>query len=280
MKDMGEARFCLGMQITRDRKAGKLWLDQELYTREILQRFGMENSEDTEEKNETTPYQEAIGSLMFLGQLTRPDINLPDLTLALLYRRCQGLTTTIVNLTGKQSSGHSNSEIVGYCDADWAGDVTERRSVTGYVYVAQGGAISWCTKRQQTVALSTTEAEYMSLTTAAQEGLWLKRLQKELFPDVEDHYKIYCDNQSAINLASNNVFNPRTKHIDVRHHFIKELVNSNKIMLKYVKTDEMVADFLTKAVFTKKHVFCSKAVGIDVTNMCKFSFSESVVKEN
>ncbi|KAK9679643.1 Zinc knuckle [Popillia japonica] len=170
-------------EITRDRKAGKLWLDQELYTREILQRFGMENcfavttpldpnqklvmtsytAEDTEEKNETTPYQEAIGSLMFLGQLTRPDISFALSTLSRF-------------------------------------------------------------KRQQTVALSTTEAEYMSLTTAAQEGLWLKRLQKELFPDVEDHYKIYCDNQSAINLASNNVFNPRTKHIDVRHHFIKDIV--------------------------------------------------------
>lgn len=138
----------------------------------------------------------------------------------------------------------------------------DRRSSTGYVFTTQGGAISWCTRKQATIALSTTEAEYMSITAAAQEGLWLKRLEKELFPSTEDSFIMFCDNQSAIALASTANFNPRTKHIDIKYHFIRELLNNKRLKIKYTNTNSMLADFLTKTVSPKKHVYCSEALGV------------------
>ena len=151
---------------------------------------------------------------------------------------------------------------MGYCDADWASDMDERRSCTGNVFTLQGGAISWSCKRQQTVALSTTEAEYMALSAATQEVLWLQQFEHELFPSISTPIRIYCDNKSAINLANCDGYHARTKHIDIRHHFIRQKIQEKKIIVTHVNTEIMVADNLTKAVTRSKQLFCAENMGL------------------
>jgi hypothetical protein len=144
--------------------------------------------------------------------------------------------------------------LVGYSDADYAGDLDDRHSTSGNIFVLSGGAISWLSKRQPTVALSTTEAEYISLSQATQEAVWLRRLLNDLKGSDIDSVLIMEDNQGAIALAKNPVAHARTKHIDVRYHFIREALESGVIDLEYCKTDDMVADILTKPLV--KGQFC------------------------
>ena len=140
--------------------------------------------------------------------------------------------------------------MIDYCDADWAGDQIERRSTTGYVFIMQGAAISWNTRRQPTIALSSTEPEFMSMVAAIQEALWLKRFEKEIFPNAEPTVKLFCDNKSAIHLAVNKSYQARTstKHIEVKNYFIREHLINNDIELIYKRTDDMTADIFTKIV--------------------------------
>ncbi|WVZ95788.1 hypothetical protein U9M48_041510, partial [Paspalum notatum var. saurae] len=138
--------------------------------------------------------------------------------------------------------------MVGYCDADYAGDYGTRRSTTGYSFSLRSGAISWCSKRQPTVALSSTEAEYRSAAMAAQESTWLKQLLKDLHQPTEYQVRISCDNLSSIRLAENPVFHVRTKHIEVHYHYIREKVLEGEIEMVTTKTDDQTADILTKSL--------------------------------
>ncbi|GAB4814241.1 hypothetical protein N2152v2_001287 [Parachlorella kessleri] len=147
-----------------------------------------------------------------------------------------------------------------YCDADYAGDLDTRRSTTGYVFLLGGGAISWSSRLQPTVAVSTTEAEYMAAAYAIKEALWLKTLLAELA--LEDSITIFADNQSAIKLLKNPVFSMRSKHIDVIYHFARERVIRKDITFKYVSTDKMVADALTKPLPAAKLEYCRTAMGV------------------
>eukprot|EP00921_Rhytidocystis_pertsovi_P024188 GHVQ01038870.1.p1 GENE.GHVQ01038870.1~~GHVQ01038870.1.p1 ORF type:complete len:202 (-),score=4.19 GHVQ01038870.1:19-624(-) len=148
--------------------------------------------------------------------------------------------------------------IVGYCDADWATCKSTRRSVTGYCFMLESiGLISWCSKKQSTVALSTVEAEYMGISSACQEAIYLRSLLCELkWLHVSSGVTIFEDNQGCIALANNPVLQKRGKHIDIRYHFVRNLVSSKCIILKYVSTNEMIADSLTKSVPKPKVDFC------------------------
>jgi hypothetical protein len=158
---------------------------------------------------------------------------------------------------------HDEKPAHGYCDADWCSNEHDRRSCTGYVFIHQGGAITWNSRRQQTVALSTTEAEYMSLSSCTQEAMWLKQLQEELWPHlVTAPMTILCDNQSAIRLAGTENYHSRTKHIDIRHHFVRDKVRLKKIVIEYIQTSEMVADALTKGTPQLKLEYCSSKMGL------------------
>ncbi|KAG7300019.1 hypothetical protein JYU34_017061 [Plutella xylostella] len=286
MKDLGEARFCIGLKITR--KEDEISLDQSLYIEKILQRFGMAESKavntpcdvsmklipakSDDEVRTDIPYHEAVGCLLYLSQGTRPDITYAVnmlsrfnskptkehwIALKRVLRYLKG--TSNMKLTYKKNE----ENIVGYCDADWASNIEDRRSCTGHVFLFQGAAISWASKRQLTVALSSTEAEYMSLTSAVQEALWLGQLHRELWSEQTDQpFIMYCDNQSTIKLSGSDVYHARSKHIDVRYHFIREKVSSRKIEVHYKSTDEMAADVLTKGLHRTKHEFCCKAMGL------------------
>lgn len=217
------------------------------------------------------PYQQLVGSLLYIAQGTRPDIawavnNVSKfnknpgqahwIAAKRILRYLKGTANAKLRFTREGSS-----TFVGFCDSDYAGDSEDRRSCSGYSFLMQGGSISWCSKKQQTVALSTTEAEYMALSTTVQEALWLRQFFNEF--GAENHGTIInCDNRSALDLASSNGYHARTKHIDVRHHFLRQHVESQEIVLNHVGTNDMVADVLTKPLFAEKHLACSKGLGI------------------
>jgi hypothetical protein len=112
-------------------------------------------------------------------------------------------------------------ELVGYSDADWAGDINTRCSTSGYLFKIANGTVSWSSRRQATVAKSSTEAEYVVLSTATQEAIWLRRLMGDLNKGTEEPTVIYEDNQGAIALAKNPRYHNRTKHVDICHHFVR-----------------------------------------------------------
>lgn len=149
----------------------------------------------------------------------------------------------------------------GYVDVDWGGDQTDRKSYTGFVFLLGGAAFSWESRKQKTVVLSSTEAEYIGLSDASKEAIFLKNLLNEVF---SQNYpvKLYNDNQSAQKLAANSVFHDRSKHIDVQHHFIREAVKYKHIDLKYLSTEDMVADIFTKGLCKPKHNRCVLDLGL------------------
>ena len=276
MKDLGELHWCLGMRVLRDRDNRMITLDQEKYIGDILRRFGMEESKpqatpaetglkltkraDGEALTDVKQYMSAVGSLMYAMIGTRPDIawivsqlsqHLSNPTqqhwnaVKRVMRYLKG--TAALGLCFRGSS--SQISLVGYSDADWAGDLDSRRSTTGYVFQLSGAAVSWSSKRQKTVALSSTEAEYMALAAATQEALWLRVLLKEMGFEQTDATVIKEDNQSCIALAKNPNKHQRTKHIDIRYHFVREqVVERSSVKIEYCSTDLMVADIATKAL--------------------------------
>ena len=136
--------------------------------------------------------------------------------------------------------------LLGYSDSDWAGDSVTRRSVSGYVFQLGQSTISWCSKRQQTVAKSSTEAEYVALSIATQEVIWLRRLLSDLCVDMSTPTEMMEDNRGAIDLSKNPKNHGRTKHIDVSYHFTRERIASKEIKVSYVPSTENLADVMTK----------------------------------
>ncbi|RVW46179.1 Retrovirus-related Pol polyprotein from transposon TNT 1-94 [Vitis vinifera] len=196
------------MEIHRDRASRRLWLSQHSYVKRVMEKFNMDNAKPV-------PYASAAGCLMYAMVCTRPNL------------------AHVVSV-----SDHS---IRGYVDADYVGDLNDRRSTTGYVFTLGGGPICWKSMIQSLVALSTTESEYMAMVEVAKESLWLTSLVKELGIQ-QGGVQLYCDSQSAIYLAKNQVYHARTKHIDMRFHKIRELVSSGKLLLEKVHTSENAAD--------------------------------------
>jgi hypothetical protein len=142
--------------------------------------------------------------------------------------------------------GRKETLIEGFCDADWASQ-KHRHSISGFSFHLGVGAVSWSSKKQNIVSLSSTEAEYVAQTHAAKEAIWLRSFVSEIAGENPRLLTIHCDNQGAIALAKDNKFHSRTKHIDLRYHFIREAVEDGKIIVKYVPTNDNVSDVLTKA---------------------------------
>ena len=154
-------------------------------------------------------------------------------------------------------------QVISYSDADWAGDINTQRSTTGYVVMMNNGAVAWRSKRQVTVALSTMEAEYMAITEAAKELKWMRQLLAELECGIETSATVLrSDNQGAIALAKNPVSHSRAKHIDLRHHFIRDAIEDEIIWLEYIPTVNMTADSLTKGLGRQKHENCLRRMGM------------------
>jgi hypothetical protein len=157
--------------------------------------------------------------------------------------------------------GEVKGDLVGYADAD--GSMAEDRHViSGYAFMLYGGAVSWSAKRQEIVSLSTTESEYVAITHAAKEGLWIRSLLSQLFPGKLDPTTVFSDNQSAVALTKDHQYHARTKHIDIHFHFIRYIVENGSIRLIYCPTDNMVADTLTKALPSAKVKHFASQLGL------------------
>ena len=282
-RDMGPASFFLGMSIHRDRHARSITLGQSRLTGDLLEKYGMTEckplstplspaakltKEGESLDTASFPYSQLIGSLMYLSVCTRPDISQ---AVGALARYMAYPTTThwqaakgvLRYIAGTADFGitYAGLDLEGYCDADYAGDLDSRRSTTGYVFTLGGGAISWSSRLQPTVAASTTEAEYMAAAYAIKEGLWLRTLLTELGLEAST-IPIQADNQSAIKILKNPVFSMRSKHIDVIYHFARERVARKDITFKYIPTSKMVADALTKPLPEKKLNYCRSCMGV------------------
>ena len=131
---------------------------------------------------------------------------------------------------------------VGYSDSGWAGDVKDRKSTSGYCFSVNGGLISWRSSKQSCVALSTAEAEYVALAGAAQEAIWLRQLLNDVHCNDGLPIIINEDNQAAISIAKDPKDHPKTKHIAIKYHFIRDRIVNNEIAVKYCPTDMMLAD--------------------------------------
>ena len=300
IEDMGDLLSTggtyLGIEISRIGTV-VIRIQQTRYIKDILQRFGMHNSKpvatpiesgiqlsasDSENEKPTvdkTEYQAAVGSLMYAMLGTRPDLayavglvsqfaSNPSQqhwkAVKRIFRYLRG--TTDFGITyGETPHGLKQPELIGYSDADWASS-HDRKSTGGFIFGLGGtllnGAITWSSKRQSTVALSSTESEYMAVTQAVKEALWLQRLFGEL-TNTTPAVHIRVDNQGAIALSKNPKFHARTKHIDIQHHFVREVLEADRgIQLEYCPTEEMVADVLTKGLARVKHEKFTKMMGV------------------
>ena len=286
MKDLGLLNYCLGIRITQ----GDGWnqIQQRQYILNLLERFNLRDAVHTSTPADISVplvaddgvsqpvgqqlYQQMIGSLQYAAGGTRPDIayivgvlarfchkptQLHLIAAKRVFRYLGGMADLALTFT---ASG--NPELLGYSDADWAGDRDSRRSTSGNVFVMSDGAITWSSKRLNSVALSTVEAEYMALSQATQEAVWLRRLTEELGNTDQSATTIYEDNQGAICTAQNPVFHRRTKHIHIRYHYVREAVSENTIELVYCPTSEMTADILTKAIPKDQFIFLREKMGL------------------
>ena len=200
----------------------------------------------------TPGYAQLVGSLLYLSVCTRPDIAQAVGALARYMSKpslahWQAAKGVLRYLAGTANYGITfgagGPGLEAYCDADYAGDIDTRRSTTAYVFILNGGAISWSSRLQQTVAASTTEAEYMAAAAAIKEALWLRTLLGNLGQPIQT-IPMLADSQGAIKLLKNPVFSMRSKHIDVIYHFARERVARNDVSFSYIKTDHMVAEVL------------------------------------
>ncbi|KAJ9515883.1 hypothetical protein QJQ45_016947 [Haematococcus lacustris] len=268
LKDLGEARWFLGMQLTRDRAEGTIKLDQHKFIQELV----TANSKSAAHSKplpmapavklvregdalDTTlhHYSALVGSLLYLTCCTRPDI---AFAVGALARHMSAPTkqhwsaacSVLCYLKGTTDQGllfGGVSRLQRFTDADYAGDKDTARSTTGYIVTLNGGAISWSSRLQPTVAMSTAEAEYMAASSAAKEALWLRKLMRDLQLDASC-VNLGCDNQAAIQLLHNPMATSRAKHIDVHHHFVRERISRGEVAFYYCHTSSMLADILTK----------------------------------
>jgi hypothetical protein len=150
----------------------------------------------------------------------------------------------------------------GYTDSDWAGSAVDRKSTSGCCFSLGSTMISWFSRKQTSVALSTTEAEYIAASVASREAVWLWKLLAGLFDQELETTLIHCDNQSCVKLSNNPVFHDRSKHIEIKYHFIQDMVQKGAVKLQYISTDEQIADILTKPLSREKFVYFRDKLGV------------------
>ena len=218
-------------------------------------------------------YREAIGSLMYLMVMTRPDI---AFAVNQVSQCCQnpgpghwnGVKRILAYLAGTSNHGllfkkNDEGSLIGYCDADYAGDADKRRSTTGYIFLLYRGPVSWCSKRQSCTALSTTEAEFVAACEASKEATWLLRLLQELGIKENGPVPLMSDNQSAIRVVNNTEFHQRTKHIDVKYNYIRDQQSNGIVDVRYICTNQQLGDIFTKPLPIPRFLMLRDQIGIN-----------------
>ncbi|KAG8474438.1 hypothetical protein CXB51_034087 [Gossypium anomalum] len=291
MKDLGPAKKIIGMEILRDRKASKLYLSPKGYIEKVFCRFNMQSdkpinipltahfrlsstlspqSDDEIEYMSRVPYSSAMGSLLYAMVCSRPDLSYAVNVVSRYmanpskehWKAVQWILRYLRDTTDVcLQFGRTRDGVIRYVDTDFAGNLDRRKSLTSYVFTIGGCAISWKATLQTTVALSTTEAEYMAITEACKEAIWLNGLFSELNEDLQIS-TVFCDSQSAIFLTKDQMFHERTKHIDVRYHFVRNIIACGDIVVSKISTHENPANMMTKSLPIIKFEHCLDLVGV------------------
>jgi hypothetical protein len=301
MKDLGIMHYFLGLEVWQ--RQNEIFLNQGKYALEILKRFDMIDckamptpmvtnpkllSDTSSETVDVTLYRQMIRSLMYLTN-TRPDICFAVNTLSRYM-----VESTHVHLVAakhvlrylKRTIDYglkyvSNREISlhGYVDSNSASSVVDRKSTSKCCSSLESIVIAWFSRKQTSVALSTTEAEYIATCSASKEAMWLKKLLAKLFDLKLEATCILCDNQSCMKLSENLVFHDKSKHIEIKYHYIRDMVQKGAVKLQYIATDEQVADVLTKPLSRVKFDYFRDKLGVvqkDFSSSEKFLFSPVV----
>lgn len=270
MTDLGLMRFFLGVEV-RQTPDG-IHLCQKKYAMEVLERFKMADCNSVKnpivpgaklskegggEEADATLYKQLVGCLMYLT-VTRPDM----MYVVCLLSRFMAKPREEHMLAAKRALRYlkgtlelgifykrgAELKVEAYTDSDYAGDVDDRKSTSGYVFLLSGAAVCWSSRKQEVVTLSSTEAEYVAATACACHCVWIKGVMEQNFNEECKCMEIYCDNTSSIKLAKNPVMHRRTKHIDVRYHYLRDLTNQEVVKLVFCGTAEQIADIMTKPV--------------------------------
>jgi hypothetical protein len=293
IKRIGEMKRFVGFEVERDRPNRILYLSQRRFAVELVERFGLRDAKPISTPMEVnwkpvdgspfdkTKYQSGTGGLNYLSGLTRPDLSFP---VGFLQRynanptsaHWQAVNRVIryVNSTldaRLRLGGKLDPLILGYSDSSYGDDPTTARSTTGYAYtLGDSSLVSWSSKRQQSVALSTTEAEYMAASASAKEAIWLAGFLFELLMSPNGSkpitVQIYGDNRGSLILSKSSAFHPRSKHINIRHHFVREAVNNGSVRFDYMPTEQLPADAFTKALPRDKLVHHLETLGFEFSS--------------
>ncbi|XP_030945775.1 uncharacterized protein LOC115970250 [Quercus lobata] len=269
LKDLGRLHYFLGLQI--DYTPSGLFVHQTKYTLDLLNKFSMSGckpcktpcspnahllANDSPLLHDPTFYRSLVGALQYLT-FTRPDISFA------VQQACQFMSSPTSNhlqaakriLRYLQGSIHQGLAFTpgpltlsAYSDADWAGDPMDKKSISGILVFLGHSPITWSAKKQSTVSRSSTEAEYRALASCAAELCWIRMLLKDFGVFLSDPPVLWCDNVSALAIASNPVFHARTKHIEVDFHFVRERVLRHDLLVKFVASQDQLADILTKGL--------------------------------
>lgn len=269
IRSLGEVNHYLGMEVKRENDI--YTINQNQFIKKIIKEFGLTDAKESKipldsgyEKNQqgqpllptNKDYQKLVGSLLYISLNTRPDI---AASVAILAQKVSKpsmydwneLKRVLRYLKGSNNlklylSSNEEQDLTGYADANWGENRDDGKSNSGYLFKLNGGTISWCSRKQKCVALSSTEAELIALTEAVKESIWLKKLLKEIDFKIQDKIVIFEDNESTRKIIMTDKQSNRTKHISVRYHFIRDLVKKNEISIDYCPSDDMIADTLTK----------------------------------
>ncbi|KAL4034960.1 hypothetical protein IC575_003634 [Cucumis melo] len=280
---VGELSCFLGLQIKQ--KNDGIFISQEKYARNMVKKFGLEQA-----RNKRTPaathvkltkntkgakvdhklYMSIVGSLLYLTA------SRPDIAYAIGIRARYQANPRITHLEavkrilkyvhgtsdfGMMYSYDTTPTIVGYCDADWAGSADDPKSTSGGCFFLENNLISWLSKKQNYVSLSTAEAEYMAAGSGCTQLIWMENMLLEYGFD-QDTMTLYCDNMSAIDISKNPIQHSRTKHIDIRHHFIRELVEDKVIKFDHIRSNLQLADIFTKPLDASSFEYLHAGLGV------------------
>ena len=284
ISDLGAVRFVVGIAVTWDQPNHTVMLSQTALIDKIVSQFGQKNASPapvpmdpglklrradykklTHEELEQIsklPYRSLVGCLLYLSIGTCPDITysiqqLSQFLNCYTYAHWNAALRVVCYLSGTRNfklhlGGENSISLLGFTDSDWANCLDTRRSVGGHAYTLGSGVVSWQAQKQKTVAASSCEAEYVAAFEASKEVIWLRTLLNAIGHKPEKPTTILCDNNAAINLSEDPLLHDRVKHIDIKHHFLRERVQSQDITLSYINTHDNIADIFTKALDTKK----------------------------
>ncbi|XP_040948738.1 uncharacterized mitochondrial protein AtMg00810-like [Gossypium hirsutum] len=295
MKDLGVLKFFLGIEIMRSNKG--IILNQRKYALELIADLGLgeaksvctplehnlkltsiEYDESVQTKvdgddlvTDVKMYQRLLGRLIYLTN-TRPDITFAVQHLSQFMHRPKKshleAAFRVVRYIRKNPgqgillSVASKTQLIAFCDSDWASCPMSRRSVTGFCIKIRESLISWKSKKQTTVSRSSAEAEYRSMAVVVAEVVWLNGLLKEVSPNQFDKSLVLSDSKAALQIAANPVFHERTKHIEIDCHFVRDKIKDGTIQMQHIGTTEQLADLMTKALSIKQHEFLVSKLGV------------------